>query len=70
MESWPRSCCRGPRSEGDIIVGINRHDVASLEQLDSRLSDLKPGTTVTIKYTRGSDTVHKGSGKLGSLSSG
>jgi putative serine protease PepD len=56
--------------KGDIIVGINNHDVASLQQLESRLSDLKPGTTVTIRYTRGSSTVHKGSGKLGTLSSG
>jgi S1-C subfamily serine protease len=56
--------------KGDIIVGINSHDVASLQQLESRLSDLKAGTMVTIRYTRGSDTVHKGSGKLGSLSSG
>jgi putative serine protease PepD len=56
--------------KGDIIVGINNHDVASLQQLESRLSDLTPGLTVTIRYTRGSSTVHKGSGKLGSLSSG
>ena len=56
--------------KGDIIVGINGHDVASLEQLQGTLSDLKPGTTVTIRYTRGSSTVHQGSGKLGSLPSG
>jgi putative serine protease PepD len=56
--------------KGDIIVGINNHDVASLQELDSRLSDLKPGTMVTIRYTNGTKTVHKGSGKLGSLSSG
>jgi putative serine protease PepD len=56
--------------KGDIIVGINDHDVASLQELDSKLSNLKPGTMVTIRYTHGSKTVLKGSGKLGSLSSG
>ena len=56
--------------KGDIIVGLNDHDVASLQQLDARLSTLKPGTMVSIRYTHGSKTVHKGSGKLGSLSSG
>jgi len=56
--------------KGDIIVGINSHDVSNLEQLESRLSDLTPGTMVTVRYTRGSSTVYKGSGKLGSLSSG
>jgi putative serine protease PepD len=54
--------------KGDVIVGINNHDVASLQQLDARLSNLKPGATVTVRYTKGSKTVHKGSGKLGSLS--
>jgi putative serine protease PepD len=56
--------------KGDVIVGINNHDVASLQQLESRLSELKPGTMVTIRYTKGSKAVHRGSGKLGSLSSG
>jgi putative serine protease PepD len=56
--------------KGDIIVGINNHDVASLQQLESRLSDLKPGTMVSIRYKRGSKSVQTGSGKLGSLSSG
>jgi S1-C subfamily serine protease len=55
---------------GDIFVGINNHDVASLQQLESRLSGLKPGVMVTIRYTRGSSTVHKSSGKLGTLSYG
>jgi putative serine protease PepD len=50
--------------KGDIIVGINNHDVANLEQLESQVSSMKPGTTVTFRYTRSSATVHKGSAKL------
>ena len=56
--------------KGDIIVGINDHDVASLQQLESRLSSLMPGTMVTIRYTHGSKPVYKGRGKLGSLAPG
>ncbi len=56
--------------KGDIIVGINRRSVASLEQLEATLSGLQPGTSVTIRYTRGSAAVHAGSAKLGSLPSG
>jgi putative serine protease PepD len=56
--------------KGDIIVGINNEDVASLEQLETKVADLKPGGTVTIRYKRGSAAVHKGSAKLGSLPSG
>ncbi|HSR84576.1 MAG TPA: trypsin-like peptidase domain-containing protein [Streptosporangiaceae bacterium] len=52
---------------GDIIVGINDQSVSSLQELQSALSLLTPGTTVTIKYTRGSSTVHQGSAKLASL---
>jgi putative serine protease PepD len=55
---------------GDIIVGINDLKVTSLQVLEDALSQLKPGTTVTIKYTRGNSTVHQGSGKLDSLGSG
>jgi S1-C subfamily serine protease len=55
---------------GDIIVGINNDSVTSLQDLESTLSVLRPGTTVTIKYTRGSSTVHQGSGTLDSLGSG
>jgi putative serine protease PepD len=54
---------------GDIIVGINNQSVNSVEELQSVLSQLKPGTTVTIKYMRASATVHQGSAKLDSLSS-
>lgn len=54
---------------GDIIVGINDQKVTSVEELESVLSQLKPGTNVTIKYTRGSSKVHQGSAKLDSLSS-
>jgi len=56
--------------KGDIIVGLNDQDIASLEQLETKLSELKPGGTVTIRYLRGSATVHKGSAKLGSLPTG
>jgi S1-C subfamily serine protease len=55
---------------GDIIVGINDDSVTSLQDLESTLSVLRPGTTVMIKYTRGSSTVHQGSGTLDSLGSG
>jgi putative serine protease PepD len=56
--------------KGDIIVGINDQDIANLQQLETKVDDLKPGSTVTIRYTRGSAAVHKGSAKLGSLPSG
>jgi putative serine protease PepD len=56
--------------KGDIIVGLNNSDVASLEQLETKVGDLTPGSTVTIRYTRDSAAVHKGSAKLGSLPSG
>jgi len=52
---------------GDTIVGINGQDVKSVEQLQSTLALLQPGTTVKISYTRGSKTVHQGSAKLDSL---
>jgi putative serine protease PepD len=54
---------------GDTIVGINDQQVSSVEELESVLSQLKPGTNVTIKYLRGSSKVHQGSAKLDSLSS-
>jgi putative serine protease PepD len=54
---------------GDIIVGINDQNVKSVEQLQSALAQLQPGTTVQIEYTRGSSTVHQGSAKLDSLGS-
>jgi putative serine protease PepD len=54
---------------GDIIVGINNQGVASVEELESALSRLQPGTNVTIKYKRGSSKVHQGSAKLDSLGS-
>jgi putative serine protease PepD len=54
---------------GDVIVGINNQDITSLQVLQNTLSELKPGTTVTIKYTSGSSTVHQGSGTLDSLGS-
>jgi putative serine protease PepD len=54
---------------GDTIVGINDQKVTSVEELESVLSQLKPGTDVTIMYMRGSSKVHQGSAKLDSLSS-
>jgi S1-C subfamily serine protease len=54
---------------GDIIVGINNLTVKSVEQLESALTQLQPGTTVKIKYTRGSSKVHEGRAKLDSLGS-
>jgi putative serine protease PepD len=54
---------------GDTIVGINDQRVNSLQELESTLSQLQPGTTVKIKYTRGSSAPHEGSAKLDSLGS-
>jgi putative serine protease PepD len=54
---------------GDVIVGINDHSVNSVQELESTLSQLKPGTKVTIKYTRGGGAVRQGTGTLDSLSS-
>jgi putative serine protease PepD len=54
---------------GDIIVGINDQPVDSVEELEGTLSQLQPGTSVTIKYTRGSSKVHQGTAKLDSLGS-
>lgn len=53
---------------GDIIVRLNNHMVSSLEDLQGMVSVLKPGTPVTIYYTRGAaSTVHTGAAKLGTL---
>ena len=52
---------------GDTIVGVDDVPVASLQELEGTLSELKPGTTVTIRYTRGSSKVHQGRAKLDSL---
>jgi putative serine protease PepD len=54
---------------GDIIVGINDTKVMSVEELESTLSQLQPGTEVRVKYTRGSSAVRQGSAKLDSLGS-
>jgi putative serine protease PepD len=54
---------------GDTIVGIDDQSVRSLQELESALSTLSPGTNVTIKYTKGTSTVHQGSAKLDSLGS-
>jgi len=55
---------------GDTIIGINDESVTSVQVLESTLSQLKPGTKVTITYTRGSSAEQKGSASLDSLSSG
>ena len=45
-------------------------DVTSLEQFELMLSELKPGTKVTIRYTRGrGGTAYSGTATLGSLGS-
>lgn len=54
---------------GDTIVGIDDQSVRSLQELESALSTLSPGNNVTIKYTKGTSTVHQGSAKLDSLGS-
>jgi hypothetical protein len=44
--------------------------VTSLEQFELMLSELKPGTKVTIRYTRGlGGTAYSGTATLGSLGS-
>ena len=53
---------------GDIIVRLNNHMVSSLEDLEGMVSVLRPGTAVTLYYTRGAnDGVHNGAAKLGTL---
>lgn len=54
---------------GDTIIGINDVRTASLQELEGTLSGLKPGTTVTIRYTSGTSKVHEGRAKLDSLGS-
>jgi putative serine protease PepD len=55
---------------GDIIVGLDKHSVSTLEGLEGMLSQRKPGTPVTIRYTRGaSSAVEMCTAKLGTLSS-
>jgi putative serine protease PepD len=55
---------------GDIIVGLDKSKVSSLEGLEGMVNGLKPGTPVTIYYTRGaSNSARSGTAKLGSLSS-
>ena len=55
---------------GDIIVGVNAQGISSLEELETMLSALKPATSVSIRYTRGSGrNVRTGTAKLGSLGS-
>ena len=53
---------------GDIIVRLNNHMVSSLEDLEGMVSVLRPGTPVTLYYTRGAaSSVHTGAAKLGTL---
>jgi len=55
---------------GDVIVGINDEHVSTLQELETALAQLTPGTKVTVRYTAGgSATVHSGTGTLGSLTS-
>jgi S1-C subfamily serine protease len=54
---------------GDIIVGINDQSVNSVQQLESALSQLKPGSKVAISYTTASGARRSGTAKLDSLGS-
>jgi putative serine protease PepD len=55
---------------GDVIVGLNNHNITSLQVLQTALAQYPPGTRVTIRFTSdGSATVHSGTGTLGSLGS-
>src|SRR5215469_217369 len=54
---------------GDIIVGLNNQQTATLQHLQTAVAQYPPGTKVTIHYTRdGSATVRSGTGTLGTLS--
>jgi len=54
---------------GDIIVGLNNRQTATLQHLQTAVAQYPPGTKVTIHYTRdGSATVRSGTGTLGTLS--
>jgi putative serine protease PepD len=54
--------------EGDLIVGINDEHVDTVQDLEGVLATLKPGSEVTIHYTRDGSN-HTTSAKLGSLAS-
>lgn len=55
---------------GDVIVGLNNHETATLQQLQTTVAQYPPGTKVTIHYVRdGGGTTHSGTGTLGSLGS-
>ena len=53
---------------GDLIVGIDDKTIATLQELESALSTLKPAETATIHYTR-NGAAGTASVKLGSLGS-
>jgi putative serine protease PepD len=54
---------------GDIIVRLNNHMVSGLEDLQGMVSVLRPGTPVTLYYTRGvTSSVRSGAAKLGTVS--
>lgn len=64
------TAARAGIKSGDVIVGIGSKKVTSLEQLELALSELKPGTMVTIRYTRGQGGPElTGKARLGSLTS-
>ncbi|MBO0833411.1 MAG: trypsin-like peptidase domain-containing protein [Actinobacteria bacterium] len=69
VESGGTAASAGVRP-GDVIVGLNTERVFSMENLQTAVALIPPGTRVTIHYTRGgSATVHSGTGTLGSLGS-
>jgi putative serine protease PepD len=53
---------------GDVIIALNGARIDSLQQLEALVNTLKPGTKVTITYTR-NGSQRSGSAKLGSLGS-
>ena len=53
---------------GDVIIALNGQRVDSLQQLEALVNTLKPGTKVTMTYTR-NGSQRSGSAKLGSLGS-
>jgi putative serine protease PepD len=55
---------------GDVIVGLNKTKITTLQELQYALAQLSPGDKATLSYTSdSSSTVHNGTGTLGSLSS-
>jgi S1-C subfamily serine protease len=54
--------------EGDVIRGINNQSTPTVEDLQAKLAEFKPGQKVTVHYVRDGDS-HTTTATLGSLSS-